>query len=369
MTPHQVDIQIIAIIVASSCAIPGVFLVLRRMSMLTDAISHSILFGIVLALFVVKELTSPLLILGAAASGVLAVSLIDAISRNKLVKEDASIGLVFPFLFSIGVILISKYAWNVHIDVHSVLLGELAFAPFDRLIISGRDIGPKSAYIMGSILVINILFVTTFYKELKLSTFDENLASTMSLKPRLLHYTLMALVSITCVGAFDAVGSILVISLIIVPPCCAYLLTGSLSIMILIGVFIGILSSILGFWFSNYYDVNIAGSMALACGFIFVLVFLFSPKNGFIYLMGKRYKQKWNFSEDMLLIHLHNHENSPDYLTESSLDHLHNHMLWSPKFASRVVNISKRNGNISIENNCLFLTEKGRNKAKGKFDN
>ncbi len=245
MTPHQLDIQIIAIIVASSCAIPGVFLVLRRMSMMADAISHSILFGIVLAFFVVHDIVSPLLILGAAASGVLAVSLVETINRNKLVKKDASIGLVFPFLFSIGVILISKYAWNVHIDVHSVLLGELAFAPFDRLIFMGRDIGPKSAYLMGSILVVNILFISFFYKELKISTFDESFASTIGLKPRLIHYILMSIVSVTCVGAFDAVGSILVIALIIIPPCCAYLLTDSLFKMIILSVIFGIISSVL----------------------------------------------------------------------------------------------------------------------------
>ena len=143
MSPHQFDIQLVAIIVATSCSIPGVFLVLRRMSMMADAISHSILLGIILAFFLVKDLSSPFLIIGAAASGVLAISLIEAVNRSRLVKKDASIGIVFPFLFSVAVILLSKYARNVHIDIHSVLLGEIAFAPFDRLIVSGMDLGTQ----------------------------------------------------------------------------------------------------------------------------------------------------------------------------------------------------------------------------------
>ncbi len=107
--------------------------------------------------------------------------------------------------------------------------------------------------------------------------------------------------------------------------------------------------------------------MALVCGFVFVAVFLFSPKNGLIYQMRKRYIQKWEFSENMLLIHLFNHEGGADYLTESSLDHLHSHMLWTPKFANKVVNISEKNGHVKIRDNCLFLTDKGRNKATVKY--
>ena len=141
MSPEQLEIQLIASLVAITCAIPGVFLVLRRMAMMSDAISHSILLGIVLAFFAVHDTSSPILIIGAALSGVLTVSLVEALNRTKLVKEDAAIGLVFPVLFSIGVILIARYARSIHLDVDAVLLGELAFAPFDRLVINGADLG------------------------------------------------------------------------------------------------------------------------------------------------------------------------------------------------------------------------------------
>jgi manganese/zinc/iron transport system permease protein len=156
MSQPQLEIQLIGVIVAAACAIPGVFLVLRRMAMLSDAISHSILVGIVLAFFVTKDITSPFLVIAATLTGILTVVLVELLHKTRLVREDAAIGLVFPFLFSIGVILISRYAGNIHLDTDAVLLGELAFAPFNRLEILGYDIGPKSLFLMLGILIINI---------------------------------------------------------------------------------------------------------------------------------------------------------------------------------------------------------------------
>ena len=147
MLQAQIEIILIAAVVAASCALIGSFLVLRRMALMSDAISHAILFGIVLMFFVVESTTSPLLVLAATLTGLLTVALVEALTRTQLVKEDAAIGLVFPLLFSIGVILISRYAANVHLDVDAVLLGELAFAPFNRLIVAGIDIGPQALWL------------------------------------------------------------------------------------------------------------------------------------------------------------------------------------------------------------------------------
>ncbi|MBV1925406.1 MAG: metal ABC transporter permease, partial [Dokdonia sp.] len=172
MSNPQIEIQLIAAIVAIACAIPGVFLVLRKMALISDAISHSILPGIVIGFFITQDLNSPLLILLAAITGVITVVLVEAIQKTGLVKEDTAIGLVFPVLFSIGVILIAKNANDVHLDIDAVLLGELAFAPFDRLLISGVDVGPKSLWVMGVILLLTLGLLFAFFKELKVSTFD-----------------------------------------------------------------------------------------------------------------------------------------------------------------------------------------------------
>ena len=153
----------IASLVAVTCAIPGTFLVLRKMALISDAISHSILPGLVIGFFISHDLGSPLLIVMAALSGVITVILVEFIQKTKLVKEDTAIGLVFPALFSIGVILIAKNANDVHLDTDVVLLGELAFAPFDRLLLNGMDLGPKSLWIIGTILLITILLLFTFF--------------------------------------------------------------------------------------------------------------------------------------------------------------------------------------------------------------
>ncbi|MCL4170376.1 UNVERIFIED_CONTAM: hypothetical protein GTU68_009998, partial [Idotea baltica] len=187
------------------------------MAMISDAISHSILPGLVIGFFLTEDLNSPLLIFLAAISGVITVVLVEYIQKTGLVKEDTAIGLVFPALFSIGVILIAKNANDVHLDVDAVLLGELAFAPFDRLYMNGIDLGAKSLWVIGVIVLVTLLLLVVFFKELKVSTFDKQLAATLGFSPLIIHYGLMSVASVTTVGAFDAVGAILVVALMIAP--------------------------------------------------------------------------------------------------------------------------------------------------------
>lgn len=363
MSIEQVEIQLIASVVAVACALPGVFLVLRRTAMLSDAISHTVLLGIVLAFFVVGELNHPLLIVGATAVGVLTVSLTELLKRTKLVKEDAAIGLVFPALFSLAVILISVYARNVHLDEHVVFQGDLVFAPFDRLIIGGVDLMPRTLGVMLVILLLNILFITLFYKELKLATFDAGLATALGFAPAIVHYGLMTIVSITAVGAFDAVGSILVIALMIIPPVTAYLLTDRLPTMLALSALFGILGAISGYWVSNWVNTTIGGAIVMLLGAIFGVVFLLAPDRGIVALVRRRMRQKWEFAQTMLTIHLSNHEDDADYLSEARVEHLSEHMRWEHEFAQRVVKLAQRDGLIVRRDNILFLTDSGRLRA------
>jgi manganese/zinc/iron transport system permease protein len=360
MSNLQIEIQIIAIITAVACAIPGVFLILRRMSLMSDAISHAILLGIVLAFFVTEDIASPLLILAAAATGVLTVSLVELLNKTRLVKEDAAIGLVFPVLFSIGVILISRYAGSVHLDIDAVLLGELAFAPFNRLIIGGLDVGPKAIYVMGSILLLNLAFLFLFYKELKLATFDAGLAVALGFAPGLIHYGLMSVVSITAVGAFDAVGSILVVALMIAPPAAAYLLTDNLPRMIGLSALGGALSALSGYWVAHLLDASIAGAMATMAGVLFGLTFLLAPQRGLVAIARRRSRQRIEFARKALAIHLYNHEGSPAAAQESQVAHLTHHLRWQPAFADRIVQSAQRFGLVARSNGHLELTENGR---------
>jgi manganese/zinc/iron transport system permease protein len=352
-----------AIVVAVACALPGVFLVLRRTAMMSDAISHTVLLGIVLGFFLVGNLESPLLIVSAAVMGVITVSLVELLIGTKLVKQDAAIGLVFPALFSVAVILISRYAGGVHLDNDAVLLGEIAFAPFDRLALAGIDL-PRSLVVMGVILALNLLFILLFYKELKLTTFDAGLAAALGFVPALVHYALMLVVSVTAVGAFDAVGSILVVALMVAPPAAAYLLTERLSRMLLLSALLGALSGVGGYWLARALDANIAGSIAAMAGFVFLLAFLFAPKRGMVALFLQRSQQRWEFAATALAIHLFNHEGTPEMATESRVDHLQYHLHWEPNFAGEVVRRAEREGLILRRNGDLSLTESGRQRAQ-----
>lgn len=363
MTSVQLEIQLIAAVVAAACVLPGTFLVLRKMAMMSDAISHTVLLGIVLAFFVVSELGHPLLMFGAAAVGVLTVSLTELLNKTRLVKEDAAIGLVFPALFSIAVILIGVFARNVHLDTHVVFQGDLVFAPFDRLQIFGLDV-PRTLAVMSGIFLLNLLLIALFYKELKLATFDPALAAAMGFSPTLIHYGLMALVSMTAVGAFDAVGSILVIALMIAPPAAAYLLTNRLPVMLGLSVLIGAVGSVAGYWVARYYNTTISGSMVLMIGVIFALTWLFSPERGLIAAVRRRARQKWEFSQAMLAIHLLNHSGTAQADEESRVDHLWEHMRWKPDFAEKVVRYAERKGIVRRRSGHLILTDEGRTLAQ-----
>lgn len=355
MNNAQIEIQIIASLVAIACAIPGTFLVLRKMAMISDAISHSILPGIVIGFFITQDLNSPLLILLAALTGIITVILVERIQKTGLVKEDTAIGLVFPALFSIGVILIAKNANDIHLDVDAVLLGELAFAPFDRLMISGIDAGPKSLWIIGSILTVTIGLLIAFFKELKVSTFDAGLSASLGFSPAIMHYGLMTVSSITTVGAFDAVGAILVVALMIAPAATAYLLTTNLKKMLGLAIFFGMFSAIAGYWVAHGLDASIAGSITTMLGIIFFIVYLFAPSKGIIAVLYREKQQRTEVSLLTFLLHLKNHSEE----SERHVNHLNEHINWQKVRSKTVLDLALKNNMITINNHIVFLTEKG----------
>ena len=360
MSSSQIEIQLTAIVVAAACALPGVYLVLRRMALISDAITHSILLGIVVGFFVTHDLSSPILVFGAAFTGVVTVFLVEVLKKSGLVAEDAAIGLVFPLLFSIGVILISKYSGDIHLDTDSVLLGELAFVPFDRIELWGIDLGPKALAVMSGIFLLNLLFILLFYKQLKISTFDAGLAASLGLSPVVFFYALMSLTSLTAVGAFDAVGSILVVALMIAPPAAAYLLTDRLNLMLVLAVIFGIVSAIGGYWLAYFFDASIAGCMATVSGLVFGLSFIFAPNRGLVSIALRRRSQRVKFAVMMLSIHVLNHEEAGDASVENRIDTLDRHVVWDKRLIDRVISRMRKNGLAVTDGNLLTLTDNGR---------
>ncbi|MFB5661808.1 metal ABC transporter permease [Alteribacillus sp. HJP-4] len=278
---YELWILIVGGLVGASCGIIGTYLVLRRMAMVADAISHTVLLGIVGAFLVSQTLEGPLMLLGALITGLLTAFFIQLLDSSG-VQTDAAIGVVFTALFSLGVILVSVYARDVHLDTDHVLMGEISFVPFNTFEWNGMSLGPEAFWIISGVFILDLFLILLLYKELKISTFDPALAAALGLPVTLLHYIVMSMVSLTTVASFDSVGAILVVAMLIVPPAAAYLLTEKLSHMLILSAGIGVLSSTAGYYIAKALNVSISGSMASTAGLIFLLVFLFSPSHGVI---------------------------------------------------------------------------------------
>jgi len=365
----ELQIVLIAVVTAVAAALPGTYLVLRRTALVSDAISHAILPGIVVAFFLTHDLNSPLLLVSAAATGVLTVFLIESLHRSRLVPEDASIGLVFPALFSIGVILISRYAGDVHLDTDSVLLGELALAPFDQVIIGGTELGPRALWTMGTILIINLVLIGLAWKELKLATVDPGLAALLGFSPVVIHYSLMAMVSITAVGAFDAVGSILVVALMIAPPATAYLVVDRFAPMLWVGAAVAAASAILGFAVAFVLDVSIAGSMAAVCGIFFAAALLLAPRRGLVAQARRRNSQRLELGVRMLLVHLLHHQETDSEAEECRVPSLHRHLQWSEARTRQIIREAEGRNLVAQAGDLLRATADGRQLAEAAILN
>lgn len=282
MTVASLWIILTGILAASSCGLLGSFLVLRKMSMLGDAISHAVLPGIVLA-FIITQSRHPIpMLIGAGALGLLTAFCTEFLHRAGRLQSDASIGVTFTWLFAVGVILVSMYAGQVDLDQDCVLYGEIAYVPWDIWIVGGHSWGPRAVWILGSVCLIDLLFVWMCYKELKLTTFDPQLAQSLGISTRLFHYLLMGAVSITTVAAFESVGAILVVAMLIAPGATAYLLTDRLHVMLGLAMLFGALSAIGGYALAHWLDASIAGAMATIAGLLFTLAFFLSPAHGIL---------------------------------------------------------------------------------------
>lgn len=270
-------------LVAVTCSLLGCFLVLRRMAMVGDAISHAVLPGIVIAFLLSGGRDSIPMLVGAGLLGILSTFLIEFFHTKVKLQTDASIGVTFTWLFAMGVILISLFARQVDLDQDCVLYGEIAYVPLDVLLTpAGLNLGPKAVWLMGSILLIIIFFITTFFKELFITTFDAAFARSVGYSVTLWHYLLMGSVSLTTVASFESVGAILVVAFLTVPPATAYLLTHKLGPMLWISSLAGIISAVAGFYLAYWLDGSIAGAMATVSGGLFGLALLFSPQQGIL---------------------------------------------------------------------------------------
>jgi manganese/zinc/iron transport system permease protein len=352
MSPTLV-VLLVGSLVAASCALVGSFLVLRRLALLGDAISHAVLPGIAIAFLVSGERAALPMLLGAGALGLLTVLLVELFHRTGRLKEDASIGVVFPALFSIGVILIAHYASQVDLDLDCVLYGEIAYTPWDLLLVGDRSLGPEALWLNGGTLALNALLVGLLYKELKVSTFDPGLAATLGFSPALLHYLLMAAVSVTVVGAFESVGAILVVAMLVVPPATAYLLTDRLGPMIGLGMGLGVVSALGGYGLARVLDASIAGAMATVAGGLFAVALLASPHHGLVARLVAHRRLARRLARQLLLLHLADGGRAVAVAT------LHHRFAWPPRRLRRALAGLAAAGSVELTGEAVRLTASG----------
>jgi ABC-type Mn2+/Zn2+ transport system permease subunit len=268
-------------VAGTSCSVVGCFLVLRRMSLLGDAISHAVLPGIAIGVLMSGQLGGLPAILGALVFGLITTLLIELLHGQGRLTEDSSIGVVFSFLFSIGVIIITREARHKHIDTDCILYGLIEATPLDLVSVMDFEV-PRVLVTLIPVLLAVIGLVLLFWKELKIASFDPVLATAMGISATLMHYLLMGMVAIVTVSSFEAVGSILVIAMLIVPAATAHLLTDRLTPMILVAIGVAWVSSILGYSLAAIMNTSVAGMIAVMTGVQFLIAVLLSPKYGLV---------------------------------------------------------------------------------------
>ena len=350
----------ILIITSLACAVLGVFLVLRRLSMVSDAISHSVLLGIVIGYFVTKDIGSVLLIIGASLFGVLTTVCIELLIKSKRVTEDASVGIIFPLFFSIAVILITRYARNVHLDTEVVLIGEIILAPLHRINFLGLSL-PKALIQMSFVLLINIVFIAVFFRKLKISSFDPVYAGVAGIAGAGLYYVFMALVSFTAVSAFESVGAILTISFFISPAASAYLISKDLKITIFLAAVYAVVNSCIGYFLAVKFNVSMSGMCALVSGLTFMITIAVYP-GGIITKIIRYIKNNNRFSRELLILHIDNHTGKKNALGELGYSTIREHIAWSDSKLKYVLDKLIKKGYVyrAKERGVYSLTETGK---------
>ncbi|MGL5078689.1 MAG: metal ABC transporter permease [Waterburya sp.] len=256
---------IVAITVGVICAVVGSYLMVQRLALLGDAISHSVLPGLAIAYLIGANI-----FVGAFIAGIISTIFINLITTRSNIKEDTAMGIVFSAFFALGITLITVVQKDNKIDLNHFLFGNI-------LAVDGSEV--RDTLIIAAII---LTVVVLFYKELLFYTFDKLGAQAVGLPVALLDLGLMILIGLTIVASLKAVGVVLVLSLLITPAATAYLLVNRLHQVMLLGVGIGVTSSIVGMYLSYNYNLPSGAAIVLVASGIFVLALLFSPSQGLL---------------------------------------------------------------------------------------
>ena len=281
-------IMVAGALCAVAASLLGNFLVLRRLSLMGDAISHSVLPGIAAAFLFSGTRGSVVVLIGAAGMGLLTVWLTELIRKYGKVEESAAIGVVFTSLFAVGLVMMVRAGDKIDLDPSCVLYGNLETIILDTVATPFGPV-PRVVLTISAVSLLNAICIVVFFKQWQVSTFDPLLSRAQGISPTLFHYVLASLVAVTCIASFEAVGNILVVAMLVVPAATAFLLCNRLHTMILSSAAIGTASAIAGHLLAifvplafGYRSVNSAAMMAVASGLFLVLAVIASPKAGLL---------------------------------------------------------------------------------------
>jgi manganese/zinc/iron transport system permease protein len=277
-------ITLMGFFVAAACGLVGNYLILRRMALVGDAISHSVLPGLAIGFLLANSRSSTVMFLGALGAGIVTTFIIELIHRKSRVKQDAAIGITFSSLFAIGVIIISVFASKVDLDQDCVLYGEIGNVPLEvpYVKLGSLAFGPPTVVRMGLVTLCVAVLIGLFYKELLISSFDPGLAMSVGINATAIHYSLMAALSVVVVSAFESVGAILVIAMLVLPGATASLLSHRLPWMFGLTILHAALSAVLGVHLGLWLDCSLAGAMVVMGAVLFTLAWFFSPTRGLV---------------------------------------------------------------------------------------
>ncbi len=277
-------IVLMGALVGTACGLVGNYLLLRRMALVGDAISHSILPGLVVAFMIFRTVNTPVMFIGALGAGLLTVAIIEFIQKQTRVKVDAAICIAFTSLFAFGVTLVSaaEAAGPVHVDAECVLYGEIALVPFDPpFVLGGIELGPPPVLRMAIVTLLLAVAILAFYKELLITSFDPGLSRSMGLRTTFWHYGLMIALSLVVVSAFESVGAILAVAMLIVPAMFAAQISSRLPMRLLWTGIHAVVSAVTGYHLSVWLQCSAAAAMVVCGAALFVLAWGFTA-------LGKR---------------------------------------------------------------------------------
>lgn len=337
-------IVIVSALASMSCAVPGVFLLVRRQSMLGDTLSHTALPGITLGFLAALWLHEHewlsdqgfansrhvIIVIGAMVIGILAAMLTELVQKLGRVDANAALGVVFTSVFAMGLLLLRRFADRVDLDPDCVLYGTIETTVTD---VVGQTGIPRAVLVNGVMLVGNLLLTMLFFKELRITAFDPAFATATGIRAIIVQYCLTAVTAATLVAAFESVGSILVIAMLIGPAASARLLTDHIGKMIALSLAIAAMAALVGhaaaitlpgilfrrIGFPSVIDASTAGMTAVACGFLFAVTAFIGPRYGILSQLVRRWRMALTVTAEDLLGQLYRSEESQTLFVPGSV--------------------------------------------------